>query len=78
MESWQKSSPETLLELPWSSWWHPRAAATFGSHHALQNSEALGPAANTSTIDSTVARNTTTLVWVKAREAPHSQESNPR
>ena len=49
----------TLTAPPLFWWWQPFSAATWGSHHALQNSEALGPAANSNTTVRMVARNTT-------------------
>ena len=57
-ESWHESLVAILAESPRPSWRHPFWDAADGSHHALQTSEALGPAAISSTKDRTVARNT--------------------
>lgn len=71
-ESRHESTAERLTEPPTLlSWWQPFSAAACGSHNALQNSEALGPAANIKTIDSTVARNTTTLTIKRTQDECH-------
>ena len=77
-ESRHESPAERLTEPPTLlSWWQPFSAAACGSHNALQNSEALGPAANIKTIDSSVARNTTTLTINVSKMSATSVQPRP-
>jgi hypothetical protein len=51
----QSSVPVRVADGLPSLWWHPAAAAAAGSHHALHNTLAFGPATSVKTIDRTVA-----------------------